>query len=375
MNVKYGLIVTSELLKEKSPDGTYTFAGLTQKTFAQIEDQSGREEALSELGKRILHNLDLTENIIEFIPKVNINHYRISSSIFSLASDFSDNLLVKVDELPNYKEILNKIRSIGFAARENAVTLSVYPDSTNTLISDDELDIKRTISELNFHSWFFENAGFPSNASNPIIIKPLAQPHTNDHASAVKCVQKFYKNFSLLSEETQNRLVLQNEETGYWNAVNLFKYFHVYLNEKYDTGMILSYYNIADKRNPSELEAGLIIDQSVNVGAFHETWRGVVPVFLWSEKTGETSKTPIDYLSEGIPNFNYSIKWECDVKKRDKAIIKFTMPEAEDKVTEEVIVTITKNKYKKSRDSSRAFNALYDNPSSRASKPGNKDES
>ena len=36
------------------------------------------------------------------------------------------------------------------------------------------------------------------------------------------------------------------------------------------------------------------------------------------------------------------------------------MPEAEDKVTEEVIMTITKNKYSKSRDASRAFNALYD---------------
>ena len=85
-----------------------------------------------------------------------------------------------------------------------------------------------------------------------------------------------------------------------------------------------------------------------------------IPVFLWSEKTSLTSKTPVDYLSEGIPDFNYSIKWECDVKKRDKAIIKFTMPEAEDTVTEQVINTITKNKYQKSRDASRAFNALYD---------------
>ena len=363
MNVRYGLIVTSELLKEKEPDGSYTFAGLTQKTFSSIAEQSGQDEALSELGKRILHNLDLTENIIEFIPKVNINHYRISSSIFSLASDFSDKLKVQVSELPNYKDILNKIRSIGVVARQNSVTLSVYPDSTNSLISDDDEVIDRTVNELNFHSWFFDNAGFPSNASNPIIIKPLSQPKDNTHKSAVECVQKFYENFQKLKEETQNRLVVQNEDQGYWNAVNLFKYFHVYLNEKHDEGMILSYYNVADERNPSELEKDLIIEQVVNVGAFHETWKGVVPVFLLSEKTGSTSKTPVDYLSEGIPDFNYGIKWECDVKKRDKAIIKFTMPEEEDKVTEEVIITITKNKYKKSRDTSRAFTALYDTSS------------
>jgi UV DNA damage repair endonuclease len=360
MNIKYGLIITSELLKEKEPDGSYTFAGLTQKTFSSISEESGKEEALSELGKRILHNLDLTENIIEFIPKVNINHYRISSSIFSLASDFSDSLMVQVPDLPNYKEVLAKIRSIGFTARQNSVTLSVYPDSTNTLISDDNSVIERTVNELNFHNWFFENAGFPSNASNPIIIKPLSDPKSNSHESAVECVQKFYENFQKLDEETQNRLVIQNEESGYWNAVNLFKYFHVYLNEKHDEGMILSYYNIADERNPSELEKGVSVEPVVNIGAFHETWKGVVPVFLWSEKTSSTSKTPVDFLSGAIPDFNYGIKWECDAKKRDKAIIKFTMPEEEDKVTEEVIITITKNKYKKSRDSSRAFNALYD---------------
>ena len=368
MNVKYGLIVTSELLKERDPDGSYTFAGLTQKTFSQIEEQSGREEALSELGKRISHNLTLTENIIEFIPKVNINHYRVASSIFSLASDFSDKISVKLDELPNYQDILNQIRAIGFAARQHSVTLSVYPDSTNTLISDDEEVITRTVKELDFHSWFFETAGFPSNASNPIVIKPLTQPKSANHASAVKCVNTFYQNFNELSEEAQNRLVLQNEEVGFWNAINLFKYFHVYLNEKHDKGMILSYYNIADSRNPSELEKNLSIEQAVNIGAFHETWKGVVPIFLWSEKESDTSKVPLEYLSEGIPNFNYSIKWECDVKKRDKAIIRFTMPEAEDKVTEEVIIAITKNKYKKSRDTSRAFNALYDSPSASSKK-------
>ena len=85
-----------------------------------------------------------------------------------------------------------------------------------------------------------------------------------------------------------------------------------------------------------------------------------MPIFLWSERDSSNPKITTEYLSEAIPDFNYNIKWECDVRKRDKAIIKYTMPEEEDKVTEEVIMTITKNKYKKSKDFSRAFNALYD---------------
>jgi hypothetical protein len=356
MNVQYGLISTSELLKEKDPDGSYTFSGITQKTFEATKDSSGLESALTELSDRIHHNLTLTENIIEFLPKVGITHYRISSSIFSLISDFSDDLDIAVTDLPDHQEISAKIRAIGFMARQNNITLSVYPDSTNSLVGD---DVEHSIKELNFHSWFFETAGFPSNHSNPIIIKPFAEPDKESHDSAVKCVQSFYENFQKLNKETKSRLVIQNESSGFWNPVNLFKYFHVYLNEKYDEGMVLSYYNYADKLNPGSFGGNDTVEPEVNIGAFHETWMGVVPVFLWSER-GNNPNVPAEFLSGPIPDYSYNIKWECDVRKRDKAIVKFTMPEEEDKVTEEVIMTITKNKYKKSSDAARAFNALYD---------------
>lgn len=360
MNVLYGLISTSELLKEREPDGSYSFSGMTQKNFLGLKESSSEDSALSDLGERILHNLDLTENIIDFLPKINVTHYRISSSIFSLASDFSDQLNISVHSLPQKDLIFQKIKSIGVLARQNNITLSVYPDSTNSLITDDETSIERAKKELDFHSWFFDQAGFPSNPSNPIIIKPFSEPKQKNHNSAVDSVKLFFKNFKTLNKETQNRIVIQNEERGFWNPVNLFKYFHVYLYEKYEEGMVLSYYNVADERNPGSFGDSDTVEPIVNIGAFHETWMGVVPVFLWSEKESDKPNISKEYLSSEIPNFNYTIKWECDVRKRDKAIVKYTMPEEEDKVTEEVINTITKNKYKKSRETSRAFNALYD---------------
>ena len=359
MNVSYGLIGTSELLKEKEPDGSYTFSGITQKNFLAIKESSGDQAALAELSSRIKHNLTLTENIINFIPKVKINHYRISSSIFSLISDFSDSLNISFDDLPDSSSVLSQIRNIGIVARQNNVTLSVYPDSTNSLVSEDEDKISKSIQELNFHSWFLDQAGFPSNASSPIIIKPFGQPQKSSHQSAVEFVNLFFKNFKKLNKETQKRIVIQNEDSGFWNPVNLFKYFHVYLNEKYEQGMILSYFNVADERNPGSFGDGSV-EPIVNIGAFHETWMGVVPVFLWSEKEKSTNNISKEFLSKPIPDFSYNIKWECDVRKRDKAIIQHTMPEDEDKITEEVIMTITQNKYKKSQDASRAFNALYD---------------
>ena len=61
MNVEYGLIGISELLKEKEQDGSYTFSGITVKNFNAIKESSGLEAALSELSNRIHHNLNLTD--------------------------------------------------------------------------------------------------------------------------------------------------------------------------------------------------------------------------------------------------------------------------------------------------------------------------
>ena len=79
--------------------------------------------------------------------------------------------------------------------------------------------------------------------------------------------QTFYSNFKKLNKETQNRIVIQNEDEGFWNPVNLFKYFHVYLNEKYEDGMVLSYYNIADERNPGSFGSDAV-EPVVNIGLF-----------------------------------------------------------------------------------------------------------
>jgi UV DNA damage repair endonuclease len=359
MNVQYGLISTSELLKEKDPDNSYTFSGITLRNFNATKESSGIEGALSELSNRIHHNLRLTENIIEFLPKIKITHYRISNSLFSILSDFSNDVTVTINDLPDSEEIISKIRQIGFLARQNNITLSIYPDSTTSLTTSDDKAIDKATKELNFHSWFLDTAGFPSNCSSPIIIKPFAQPNGSSHASAVEFVKVFYENYKQLDRDTQSRIVIQNEDEGFWNAINLFKYFHVYLNEKFKQGMVLSYHNYADQLNPGML-GNDSVGIEVNVGAFHETWKGVVPIFLWSEKAKDNPKVSAEFLSGPIPDFNYQIKWECDVRKRDKAIAKYTMPQDEDRVTEEVIMTITKNKYKRSSEASKAFNALYD---------------
>ena len=317
MNTEYGLIISSELLKEKSSDGSYVFSGLTETQFSSIKEKSGIETALTELSNKINHNLSLTENIIEFLPKLNISHYRISNSIFSLISDFSRKDRIKLQDLPDFLKIETRIRALGFLARQNGISLSVHPQSSLSLLSEDDLD--NFIEELDFHSWFFEAAGFPANFSNPIIIEPNLEPNSNNHEGAINFIKTFYTNFQKLKEETKSRVVIKNSESGFWNAVNLFKYFHVYLQEKFNNGLALSFDNYADQVNLSgsfDSSGKEVVENYIHIGAFHETWKGAVPIFLWSERSSTNSKITSEYLKEAIPDFNYNIKWECDVREK-----------------------------------------------------------
>jgi hypothetical protein len=151
-------------------------------------------------------------------------------------------------------------------------------------------------------------------------------------------------------------LVLKNADNGTWSALNLFKYMHVYCYEEHDFGFPLSYNNLFDRINPSEIE-GSIVEQQTNVGAFYETWGGVVPVFTWTESApGDNPRKLNKELTSDIPDFGYQIKWEVDVTDKDIAILKMLAGEGPSRISEESLRKITRTKYDKVTNS---FNALY----------------
>tara|TARA_Y100001973_G_scaffold61384_1_gene90259 strand:- start:18 stop:545 length:528 start_codon:yes stop_codon:yes gene_type:complete len=111
--------------------------------------------------------------------------------------------------------------------------------------------------------------------------------------------------------------------------MNLFKYFHIYTRETYNHAFPLTYDNLHNKCNPSEIN-GQKIDDVQNVQAFYHTWN-TTPVFHWSIGKSDApseKRSHADYLDGDIPEFvnvdgiPFTIKWECEVKAKDKAIFK-----------------------------------------------------
>jgi len=351
MNNKYGLICICNTLKEE--DSRNTFQGITRKEFAKIVGDKSEKAALDVLQGQILHNLDLTCKIIQFCRANHIDHYRLNQTIFGIAEDPSVD--IDLHELPKFGEIEEKIKEVGRVAITNMVSLSIEPDIFCKLNDDDEPAVENAINELNFYGWLLDTIGLQKNYSSPIVISLASQPTDLDHESFIEFADSFFNNFQRLDESAQRRLAIKNDDHGSWTSLNLFKYLHVYCLEKYGHGFALSYDNLHDACNPSDIE-GAILSPEVNVGAYHETWGGVIPVFTWSEASEPGSKAHASEYSSPIPDFNYQIKWECAAQSRDLAILKLLSPTQEHSITEDMIKNITRGKYS---DATDYYNKLY----------------
>jgi UV DNA damage repair endonuclease len=352
MNTKYGLICLSKILKEEDPSNT--FIGLTRKDYGKLSSEEGDKEALARLKSDIMHNLDLTVKIINFCRDSSIDHYRLNTSVFGILADPSFDIEVK--DLPKSDDVIEAIQEIGRTAITKGVSLSIQPDKFCKLIDDDDTVVEKSVKELDFYSWFLDTLGAQPNISSPITLHLNSQPPTEDHESYCDFADRFFENFKGLSSNTQKRLVLKNADHGSWNAFNLFKYLHVYCFEEHDFGFPLSYNNLFDALNPSAIDDATV-EQQINVGAFHETWGGVVPVFTWSEAKAPGSRSHAADLSGHISDFGYQIKWEVDVTNKDIAILKLFGDDAPSRMSEEALRAMTHQRYAHVTNN---YNALYE---------------
>ena len=100
------------------------------------------------------------------------------------------------------------------------------------------------------------------------------------------------------------------------------------------------------------------VEQQINIGAFHETWQGVVPVFTWTESKDLTNpRSHAAELSSPIPDFGYQIKWEVDVTDRDIAILKLFDEDEASRISEAELRKLTRGRYEKVTNN---YNALYE---------------
>jgi UV DNA damage endonuclease len=298
--MKLGLVCISEILKKK--DKSLAFKTMTRKRFSELD----RQLALKELSSRILHNCKLTKQIVLHCSANGISHYRISSCLAPLVTDSTLN--ISYDDLPDMKAIESALSEVGAAAQACGVSVSSHPDQFNVLTSYNQEVIDRSIKELNHQAYILDLMGLPQNYSAPMCLHLNLSPDFK-RENLSDYIDRFAVSLASCSQSVRNRLVLENEDKGFWNCKNLYESFGKLIPLVYD--------NLHCSCNSSDA------DQPTLLNLFKSTWGAYTPVMHWSEGLLDKPRSHAEFASHvpAVVSMNNDCVWEFELKGKDLAIL------------------------------------------------------
>ena len=285
------LCCISNILAEEG----HKFRTMTYKSFLS----KSREESLEKLSGIVVNNFLVTEKIIRHCKSSGINGYRISSDLVPVIKH--PDLMLALEDLPNYNLIESSINSVSLAIKETGIRVSAHPSEYITLTNNEK--VNNSLIDLEFHAEIFERLGLEKSYYNPLNI------HIRKEGDPVELRDIFIKNFERLSDGVKSRLVLENNDTGStWDVLALKKYFY----EPY--GIPVTFDNLHHKmlnNNVSHKDAFL---------EAYETWNDIIPIFHYSEGKdgGRAHKDMADELPE---NFGKEVLFDVELKSKDIAIL------------------------------------------------------
>ena len=293
MNLQLSLCCISSILQAEG----YKFRTMTYKSFSS----KSRDESLEKLSDIIRNNFFVTEKIIRHCAANNISGYRISSDLCPVIKH--PDVMLSLEELPNYNLIEEQINNVSLAIKETSIRISAHPSEYITLTSEDDIKIKHSLVDLEFHGEIFDRLGLRRTHYNPLNI------HVRKEGDPEELCNIFMKNFERLSDGIKSRLVLENNDTGHtWDVATLKKYFYK------DNNIPITFDNLHHKMlNKGVSEFDAFLDA-------YETWGDIIPVFHYSEgkDNGRAHKDMADYLPE---NFGKNVLFDVELKSKDIAIL------------------------------------------------------
>ena len=270
---------------------------MTYKSFSS----KSRDESLEKLSGIIANNFFVTEKIIKHCAANNISGYRFSSDLCPVIKH--PDVMLSLEELPNYNLIEKEINNVSLAIKETSIRVSAHPSEYITLTSEDDIKIKHSLVDLEFHGEIFDRLGLSRTHYNPLNI------HVRKEGDPEELCNIFMKNFERLSDGIKSRLVLENNDTGNtWDVATLKKYFYK------DNNIPITFDNLHHKMlNKGVSEFDAFLDA-------YETWGDIIPVFHYSEgkDNGRAHKDMAEYLPE---NFGKNVLFDVELKSKDIAIL------------------------------------------------------
>lgn len=291
--MKLGLCCISEILGERG----VRFQTMTRKS------ANANAAFKNIVAAKIRNNLEVLDKTLAHCVESGISHYRLSSSMFPLVGDPTLGLGLEFLEEIGVADKLRNIR-----ARNKNITLASHPSHFTILPSLNPSTVSSAIFDLEMHAWMHDALDLPRDYSNPINIHVGISSYD---PAAIR--NNFKRAFEGLSEGVRNRLVLENDDKGFWNCGNL--------NEYFGDMFPLTFDNLHHEINEGNNNHQYWIDIYANKW----TDRGFTPVFHWSEGGANgKARSHADYFSH-VPEFiklNKDIIFECEVKAKDKAVAK-----------------------------------------------------
>lgn len=258
-------------------------------------------EKIEKLEKIINENLDNLEQIILYNIRNNIQFYRLSSSIFPLATHPK----VEYDVLGIFKKRLEKIGKI---INKNNMRVDIHLDQFCVLNSTNKEVVKSTINIIKFYK----------NMLDTMKLKTYMILHIGSSAfGKQKSITRFINNFKLIDQETRKMIIIENDDKIYNIKDTL------YLAKKLNIPMVLDYHHYKCNNEGEKIED--------YITEIFNTWKKDTPkVHLSSPKSKKEYRSHNDYINiddfiefhNKIRSINIDFDIMIEAKEKDFALFK-----------------------------------------------------
>lgn len=279
---------------------------LKPRGFKDCRLNSVYKYGMNYLRDKIINNLVLTKDILEWNIENKIFMYRVTSTLFPLVNhpDIIKDFKWRWQEDEEIQMYMKEIRRI---VEKNHIRLSMHPDQFTVLNSLNEKVVKNSMDYLQHHYEVLKNLG-----GTDIII------HTGGvYGDKQASMERFIRCFYQLDESIQKMLRLENDDVSY-NVGDV-----LCINNKTRIPIVLDFHHYRCNHE-TELNKDHIIK-------INDTWEktGLIPkMHISSGKTSPDDKKHSDYIKyedlEALIRMigNIDVDLMIEAKKKDKAVLR-----------------------------------------------------
>lgn len=272
--------------------GVSTNRGMIRRTFL--------ERGIQYASQLALQNVQALLQIVEWNLAQGIRVFRVTSDLFPWASEY------RLESLPDFTEIRSVLEAVG----RHPMRISSHPGPFNKLAGGGPT-LQNTIRDLEIHAQVFDLMGLPATHWHKINI------HVGGaYGDKGETLQRFARNFGLLSKNLQGRLTVENDDKpGLYTVADLKQ-----VHEATGIPIVFDYFH-------HRLHPGGQTEEEAFVTAF-ETW-DLKPVFHYSssrreyEDAGSKREAHSDWVHEPIPTYGREVDIILETKMKELSLLKY----------------------------------------------------